>query len=139
LIVLGIVLAGCGRDSEEDASDAASEFLTALSTTSGEDVCAAMTIDAQDSFEATLRRLGAGAAVSDCEQFVDLSEDFQSEQAENALNAAEVEAVEVDGETAKVSFDTIDLTVELIEVDGEWKIDEATGRDPQLLTALGLG
>ena len=120
LLVIGL-LAGCGTDDEQAVRDQVKTMLNAMADGDGAAGCATFTQEGQDSFEIDLK-LDQEPAPADCpagfEDFAATIRDGTSLD----LDSAEVDRVEIDGDSATAGIEGSEQTFDLEKVDGDWLI-----------------
>jgi hypothetical protein len=123
VLVAGIALtaAGCGSDSDDAAnSDDPTEVVSALYAAAGdgdaEAMCNLMSADAQEN-------AAAEEDADSCEQGIEKS---LSGGAGDLLSSIEVGEAEIDGDSGTVEISAFDQTdtVNVVQEDGQWKVDE---------------
>ena len=118
-LVLGLVACGGGESDEDKIAEVLETSVTSADPADCEELAT------QEFLEQTELEEGT-AAVESCEE--------SAEDTSDDPDSVEVSAVEIDGSSASAnvafsgsSFDGQTLTVDLVEEDGDWKLNEITG------------
>jgi hypothetical protein len=122
ILVLALVLAACGGGGESDEDKITDTIETSVLSTDGS---ACTDLETLKFVEQTQNETGK-AAIKSCEE--------NAKDGSDDPDSVAVTQIEVDGSNASAdaafvggSFDGQTLSVALVEEDGTWKLDEATG------------
>ncbi|MGH3029197.1 MAG: hypothetical protein ACRDNE_00245 [Gaiellaceae bacterium] len=115
-LALGVSACG-GSDESSDPESSIRSYLSALADNDGETACDALTLDVR-------QRLVEQAGSTDCPALVDQFHEFLGSDAER-LKDAEISNVSESGNeaSADVSLAGETANVQLVEVEGGWRID----------------
>ena len=140
--ILALAVAACGTEgsAEEEATKSVREWTTALSEGNGRGACDRMTPAGRIELARFAQDFAGSRPAADCAANIKRFQSKLSPQVRRQTFDADVDSVEVDGDTAIVRMDHGGpAQIRLLRQDGAWRVDEAFREGWRLLGSPSYG